>query len=262
VHATRYSNLRPFLAPAYRSLPDRTIERVVASQGLEAGAVEDIWDDIGNFVASALPTIGGAVGSVIAPGAGTAIGSTLGSLAGGALHSAIGPGQQPARPQFGTATPTAASSQQSAAQLLQLLMRPEFMQALIQMLLGAAGNSTVSVPTAPRPAAPVPATGASAVPVSAFTNLLATLATQASEAYNDERAAAPSAGAYHYGASPWGSAVDLASAESRAGALINLLHESAGGATAMAARQKRRQRLATFAQALRTVDSRSAAVRA
>lgn len=245
------------------------IERVVASQGLEAGAIEDFWDDLGNVVASALPVVGGAVGSVIAPGIGTSIGAGLGSVAGGALHSAIGPGQQPApaqpmpaayppaaaAPQYGSPypypAPTAASSQQSAAQLMQLLMRPEFMQALMQMLLGAAGSSTVSVPAAPARSA-APAAGASAIPISAFTNLLGTLATQASEAYNAERAISPSSGPFHYGASPWGSSVDLASPESRAGALMNLLRESGdGGAGAMVARRQRKLQLKTLAQALR-----------
>ena len=92
-----------------------------------------------------------------------------------------------------------------------------------------------------------------------MTNLVSTLATQTSEAYNAEHAFTPSPGSFHYGASPWGSSVDLASNESRAAALMSLLRESGdGGAAAIAARRQRRQRLAGLAQALRAADDRRA----
>lgn len=277
---TSYPNLRRCLNESYRKLPDSAIERVVAAQGLQARAIEDIWDDIGNFAASALPIVGGAIGSVVAPGVGTAIGAGLGSAAGSALHAAIGPGQQqqpapqqPAMPAYPPTSPYGAapypypygyppmppqaSSQQSAAALMQLLTRPELLQALMQMLLGSAGSPTVPVP-APSPAMPsMPASptasGAAAVPVSALTNLLSTLATQTSEAYNAERAGTPGAAPFLYGAGPWGSSVDLASHESRAAALMEMLRQSDGGAGAIRTRRVRRQRLASLAQALRTV---------
>jgi hypothetical protein len=95
---TRYPKLRGALTESLRASPDHVIEKVVAAQGLRASAVEDFWDDLGNVVASALPAVGGAVGSIIAPGIGTAIGAGLGSAAGGALHSAIGPAQPSAQP--------------------------------------------------------------------------------------------------------------------------------------------------------------------
>ena len=264
---TKFQNLRPCLRPELRSLPDHLIERVIASHGLEANAIEDFWDDLGNVVASALPVVGGAVGSIIAPGVGTTIGAGLGSVAGSALHSAIGPGQQPATAQPAGAYQTAApqygspvSSQQLAAQLMQLVTRPEFMQALTQMLLGAAGNPTVSVPAAgAKPAAP--AAAASAIPNSVFTNALSTLASLLSEAYNAERGITLSSGPFHYGASPWGASVDLASPESRAGALMERLRESGdGGAGAILGRRQRKQRLKALAQALRAVDSRRGAM--
>jgi hypothetical protein len=284
--ATQYPNLRRFLAASHRALPDRAIERVVASQGLEARAVEDFWDDLGNVAASALPAIGGAVGSVIAPGVGTAIGAGLGSVAGSALHSAIGPAPSAApaaaapapvaypsvapAPQYGglypspypvAPSPPAASSQQAASQLMQLLMTPQMLQAIVQMMLGPAGNRTVPVPAAPSvPSAP--ATPSNAVPVSAFTNLLSALATQASEAYNAERALTPSPAPFTYGSSPWGSSVDLASPESRAEALMHLLHES-GNREARAAlgRRNRKRRLSEVVQALGMVTSSRAAAK-
>lgn len=260
--ATSYRNVRRFLHPRYRNASDRMIERVVEAQGLQARAIEDFWDDVGNFVASALPAVGGAIGSVIAPGVGTAIGAGLGSAAGSALHGAIGPGQPaaPAAPsipmpmqQPGAAGATG-SSQQLAALLLQLLSRPELLQAVLQMLLGSAGNRTVSVPAAPATAA----TPAAAVPVSAFTNLLGSLAGQISEAYNAENAFSP-AGSFAYGAGPWGSHVDMASAESRGAALMNLLQESGDGGPGAALRyRQRKQRLAELAQALHVVAARRA----
>ena len=66
--STKYPNLREALAESHRRLPDSVIERVLARQGLEAGAVEDFWD----VVSSALPAVGSLVGSVLLPGVGTA----------------------------------------------------------------------------------------------------------------------------------------------------------------------------------------------
>ena len=165
-------------------------------------------------------------------------------------------GGQPAA--YPAAPVVTATSQQSAAQLLQLLTRPELLQALLQMVLGTVGSPTVPVAAAPAQAG-APSAGSTAIPVSALTNLLSTLATQTSEAYNAEHAFTPSAGSFHYGASPWGSSVDLASPESRAAALMSLLRESGdGGAAAITARRQRRQRLAGLAQALRAADDRRA----
>jgi hypothetical protein len=256
----QYRGVREALAPSLRGLPNRAIETVFAAQGLQARAVEDFWDSLGNVVASALPVVGGAVGSIIAPGVGTAIGAGLGSAAGGALHSAIGSGQNPAPP-----NPTypaapyqvpgqAVSSQQASAQLLQLLSQPQLLQALIQMLMGGAGSPTVPVRA---PAPPGTAAPATAVPVSAFTNLLSTLATQASEAYNAERGFSSSPAPFQYGAGPFGSSVDLASPESRAEALMNLLRES-NGARAAASRQNRVRKVTELVEALRIVNGHRA----
>ena len=261
--ATRYPKTRSLLAPHLRSLPDRAIESIVSSQGLEPAAAEDFWSDVGNVVSSALPVIGGAIGTVVAPGVGTAIGSGLGSLAGGALHSAIGSGQPqpaappPAQPQYGAGYPYApqVSSQQAAARLMQLLSQPQLLQALMQMMLGKAGSPTVPVPAAPASpglqnplgalsgflpgAAAQPS--ASPIPVSAFTNALSALATQASEAYNAERA------------------VDPASPESRAQSLVEALQASNAGAGNAFGRRTRKQRLAEVAQALQMAGPSRAA---
>lgn len=304
---SNYPRTRQLLAPSLREASDRTIEQALASQGLQAGAVEDIWGDIGNAVSSvasaALPTLGGLAGSLIPiPGLGTAIGTGLGGLAASALHSAIGsgqqqptPAQQPAPPppaaagfggalgQYRPSSPAypypspapAASSQQLAALLLQALSRPELVQALVQMLLGPAGSPTVQVPTSTTTAATsiVPGLGqvaASApqaggfpvlgqIPVSALTNMLGTLGTAVSEAYNNERATAESIAPFTYGNSPWGSPTDLASNEARARALLETLQASGdGGLGAMRAREMRKKKLANVAQALEMVAFRQA----
>jgi hypothetical protein len=127
-------------------------------------------------------------------------------------------------------------------------MRPELLKAILAMLLGGAGTTTVPVGNTP-------------VPVSALTNLLSSLAGQASEAYNNERApAAGFAESTHYGSrSPWSPRIDLASEEARAGALLNLLRESEDGSVGRAAsRRRRQQRLANLAQALRMVQTNRA----
>jgi hypothetical protein len=269
---TKYPNVRALLAESHRKLPDHMIEKVLAAQGLEAGVVEDVWDDIGNVVAAALPIVGGVVGSII-PGVGTTIGAGAGALAGGALHAAIAAGQQhpapapapsttptvvggllqpspsiggpmPAgTPAVSTATPfpgtpgPAQSSQQAAALLLQVLTRPETLRALFLTLLGGAGTPTVPVGNTP-------------VPVSAFTNLLGSVASQASEAYHSERGMSGYTESAHYGGGPFSPRVDLASSDARAGALMNLLRESGDGG---ALRLQRQQRLATLAKALQLV---------
>jgi hypothetical protein len=301
----KFNNLRPLLAASYRSLPDERVEQVVSAQGLQARAIEDFWDDVGDFVSAALPIVGGVAGSFVAPGVGTAIGAGLGSAAGGALHSAIHPSQQQPPPaptpspaaapapaaspvpaaapapavspvpspapaahptmsppqqggpypyQFPYAAPAApATSQQFAAQLLQLIMHPQLLQALLQMLLGSVGSPAVPIPATPAGSAG----GSTAVPLTAFTNALSTIASQTSEAYNAERGVSPSAGSFHYGAGPWGSPVDIASPEHRARGLMELLRESGGGTSATRARQQRKQRLVELAQALREVDRRA-----
>jgi hypothetical protein len=146
-------------------------------------------------------------------------------------------------------------------------MQPALIQALLQMMLGSAGSPSVPVPAAPTPtASPAPTlatapaaastSGSTAVPVSALTNVLSTIASQTSEAYNAERARGPSAGPFLYGANPWESAVDLASPESRAGALMNMLRESGNAvAAATLARRQRVQRLKRLAQAFPMADA-------
>lgn len=230
----KYANLRAALGN--KRLSDREIESILRRQNLEAGSVEDFLDDLGNLAASALPAVGGAIGSIIAPGVGTAIGSGLGSLAGSALHSAIGPSpaapaqlpQQQAGLPYGMPAGLPASSQQLVATLLQVLSQPGMLQALSSMLLGQAGTPTVPVAN-------------TQVPVSAFTNLLSTLAGHASEAYNSERAASAYPESAPYG---WAPGVDGGSPDMRAGRLMQLM---AGEST----RARRVQKLHAVARYLK-----------
>ena len=88
--ATRYPNVRRFLAAPYNSLPDQMVERVISAQGLEAGAIEDFWGDIGDSSHPDRPVVGAVVGIYIVPGVGTALGAGPRRCGGAALHAAIG----------------------------------------------------------------------------------------------------------------------------------------------------------------------------
>jgi hypothetical protein len=97
----------------------------------------------------------------------------------------------------------------AAAQVMQLLTRPEVWNALLSMVMGETGRKTIAV----GPGTPVP--------VSAFANLLAVRANQAAEQYN--------AGTYPHGEGPqyWEAIGDPAVDEHRAEALEALLQDTA-----------------------------------
>jgi hypothetical protein len=188
---TEYPRLRASLHERVRSAPPEVIEQLVAEvfgPGVEAEDVEDLFGSIG----SALGNVAGQVAPVLAkaaPGAisGAAAGSAagpygalIGGLAGG-LSSLSGGGRAPAAPQpapppsipspgpmpVPAAAPLAGFP--AAGQLMSLISRPEVLQALLAMLMGQAGQR--SVPVGPQ---------GTPVGVGAITNLLGTLANQAS----------------------------------------------------------------------------------
>jgi hypothetical protein len=176
---TAYPMLRESLAPAVRRLPDASIEALVEAHGLEAEDLESLaefWGQIGRGIQAALPTVGAAInqygpsvaqGAVAGAGTGAAFGpwgALIGALGGGVLGGLQAqPGQRPPvapMPMPGVPMPTPAASPSvppfgapagglggspAAGQLLALLARPEVMQALMAMIMGRAGASSVNV---------------------------------------------------------------------------------------------------------------------
>ena len=64
---TRYPNLRQALTEPHRRLPDRAIERVLARQGLEAGAIEDFGDTFSAADRPGSPQLGSISGASSPP---------------------------------------------------------------------------------------------------------------------------------------------------------------------------------------------------
>jgi hypothetical protein len=212
---TDYANLRDNLADQYAELSDEQIEAAFARAGMDAEAMEGFFDDLGKFAANAgktllkaapsiLPTVGTIAGTAFGGPLGAQIGGTLGSLAGNALGAASTGGGSAA-----------------AGQLLQTITKPETLQALGSMAMGALGKKDVSVGGAP-------------VPVGAFGTLLKSLIGQAETEYAKAVAAAEGDGTPAYMRDFSGQAVsDPAVPLNRAIALYQLLQSSSrGGAEA------------------------------
>jgi hypothetical protein len=190
---TDYPNLRQYLHPSYQNVSDRRIEALLARNNMDAEAMEGFFDGLSSFASSAgkallqaapsiLPIAGTIAGAAIGGPAGMQIGSSLGSIAGQLAGAATGqappaqmppaqmppgqaavPGPVSAAPGLGALSGILGSP--AAGQLLQTLLKPETMQALGSLAMGAMGKPDVSV-------------GGTPVPVGAFANLLKTLATQ------------------------------------------------------------------------------------
>jgi hypothetical protein len=225
-----YESLRQHVNGNLAGLPDHELAEALADHNIDAEAMEGFFDDLGKFAARAAPAVlpiaGQVVGGIYGGPAGAAIGGQLGSLAGGAISSATG--QRPAAP------PRAASSAPSvpqaaplqpppapiapgagspaAGQLLQAITRPEVLQALGAMAMGSSG----------RPEVPVNGT---AVPVSAFSNLISVLASQAGNEYGESMARYESAVPEYMRGASGEARGDPAVEEDRARALYELLGE-------------------------------------
>jgi hypothetical protein len=192
--------------------------------------MEGFFDDLGKFAAKAAPTVlplaGQVVGGIYGGPAGAAIGGSLGSLAGGTISNLAGGGKPasagyPAAPTPSTlssagpvaAPPSALGGSPAAGQLLQTITRPETLQALASMMMGAMGKQNVSV-------------GGTQVPVTAFTNLIGSLAGR-TEAEFSARSALQEGNVPHYLQDYAGEAKgDPANPEHRAEALYELLEAS------------------------------------
>jgi len=224
---SKYPNLKQNIGQEYAELSDQAIESLVKSRNMDAEAMESFFSDLGKFAASAgktllkaapsiLPVAGGVVGTAFGGPIGAMLGQKLGSLAGGALGAATG---QPT-PSGGAGVLgglagglgglLAGGGSPAAGQLLQTLLKPQTLQAVSSMALGPLGRQNVSV-------------GGTAVPVSAFSNLLSMLAGRAEAEYNAAMTAGQT-GVPRYMQDYAGEARgDPAVAEHRAEALYQLL---------------------------------------
>lgn len=184
-------NLRQALATQYAELPAARLDRIVQEMFGEDVTAEDLelsWGDVGSVAGTvaqkslpvALPMLGTAVGGPLGGVAGAAVGQAVGGMIGGKPPAAAAPPPSP-RPVPMAPAATAASSApavsspqpaltaadaSAATQLLALLRRPEMIQALHAMGLGAIGRPTVPV-------------GQTPVPTAVFATLLSLLAGQA-----------------------------------------------------------------------------------
>lgn len=235
----RFANLRHVLSADYNELADSEVEQVLdsvigegAAEDLESfwGQVQKFGNTAGGYLKNAAPGMiqGATAGSALGPW-----GMVGGALVGGATsvaqqatapkgaHAPIASGPVAGRiplghpaahaPQLPQVPPPAGSP--AAAQLLQLLARPEIVQSLLSMAMGPAGRPSVRV-------------GETPVPVGGIANLLGVLANQASAEYHAVTAG-ESTGTPAYLLDRTGEFVcDPTNAADRAAVVLDLLTES------------------------------------
>jgi len=174
---TKYDNLREQIHPALAGLSDAQLEMALRANGVDAESMEGFFDDLGKFALKAAPAIlpaaGSIVGGVIGGPVGASLGGSLGSLAGKAVGSLGGQSGAPA------------GGGGAAGQLLQTITKPETLQAVASMAMGAMGKPDVSV-------------GGTSVPIGAFGNLLSALVGKAQAEYAESLAAAEGDGTPAY----------------------------------------------------------------
>lgn len=234
VMETEYDSLRENISPSFAHLSDAQLEALLARNGMDAEAMEGFFDSLKSFASSAgkavlsaapsiLPIAGTVVGTAFGGPLGAQLGGTLGSLAGKAVGAATG---QPAAAGGGgggiggilsgvAGSLLGGGGGSAASQLLQTITKPETMQALGSMAMGALGKPNVQV-------------GGAAVPVGAFGTLLKALIGQAELEYSEALAAAEGDGTPSYMKDFSGQPVaDPAVPLNRAIALYQLLQASA-----------------------------------
>lgn len=223
------NSTRAALGPQYAALTDQQLKTMLKGYGIDAESAEGFFDDLGKFALKAAPSVlpvaGQILGGVVGGPAGAALGGSLGSLAGGAVSSLAGPKPAPPPPPPMPMAPPAAvaagppasapivpasGGAPAAGQLLQAVTRPETLQALASMAMGALGKQNVTVGNTP-------------VPLTAFSNMLGALAGRAEAEYNtalSQNAGAIPSYLLDYAGEPKG---DPAIAGNRADALCALL---------------------------------------
>lgn len=179
-YSDKYANLRDNVQESLSELSDAQLEQRLAMAGMDAEDMEGFFDDLGKFAAKAAPSIlpiaGTVIGTAVGGPIGAQLGGTLGSLAGKAVGAATG------QPSTGGGLGGGGSA---ASQLLQTITKPETIQAVASMAMGAMGKSNVSV-------------GGTSVPVSAFANLLGNLIGKTQAEYAEAIASAEGDGTPGY----------------------------------------------------------------
>lgn len=224
--STAYENLRDNINPQFAELSDEQLETLMESSGANAEMMEGFFDDLGKFASSAgkvvlkaapsiLPVAGSIVGTAFGGPIGAQLGGSLGSLAGKAVGTATGQPSSGGGGGLGGLVNGGLGSllggSPAAGQLLQTITKPETVQALTSMAMGAMGKPNVSV-------------GGTSVPVGAFGNLLTTLLGKAQSEYAEAMANAEGDGTPGYMKDYSGQAVsDPAVPLNRAVALYQLL---------------------------------------
>ncbi len=236
---TEYRNLRHLrqnLHPKYARWSDQRVEALLEKNGIDAEAMEGFFDDLGKFASGAgktilqaapsiLPVAGQVIGTVYGGPAGAAIGGSLGSLAGQAISGATG--QKPSAPQAGGSPAVlgglltgglggSRGSSPAAGQLLQTVLKPETLQALMSMAMGSLGKPNVEVGGA----------GGTSVPVGAFGNLLKVLSGRMEAEYDASIASSRNSIPEYMQDFAGDAKADPAVAENRAAALYELLESS------------------------------------
>lgn len=190
-----YDGIRELLSPQYAGLPaDQLDARLGAILGeMSPEDLEGFWQSVKRFGKRALPALKRALpgalqgvvkGATTGATVGGPWGALVGGLAGGALGGVQSAGRRPAAaPAFVPAgadpgmsapepyPPSAGGDSSAAAQLLQLINRPEVQQALLAMVMGQAGTRNVSAGDMP-------------IPVAAVATTLGELASQAAAEYH------------------------------------------------------------------------------
>jgi hypothetical protein len=229
--SSTYQNLRDNINPNFAQLSDEQLQTVMERSGADAEMMEGFFDDLGKFASSAgqavlkaapaiLPVAGSIVGTAFGGPLGASLGGSLGSMAGKAIGSATG--QAPAPGGGGGGIGGLVSSglgavmggSPAAGQLLQTITKPETMQALASMAMGAMGKPNIPV-------------GGTSVPVGAFGNLLKMLSGQVESEYAEAMARSEGDGTPSYMRDFAGQAVsDPAVPQNRAVALYELLQSA------------------------------------
>jgi hypothetical protein len=179
-----YPAIAETLAPEYAEMDAEDFRQWIEKANIDLEILEGLWKKIADFGKQAIPVAAPIVGGLFAGPMGAAIGSQVGGLAAAALGPSQKPGPPapqvpfvaPGMPQAPVPSvpgglPSVTGGSPAAAQLLQLLFRPEFRQALMAMTMGHAGAPNIKV-------------GSHSVPPSAFTHLVKILAKEATEEYN------------------------------------------------------------------------------
>lgn len=195
---TSYPNLRNNLNANLAQRSDEAIEAAFERMGMDAEAAEGFFDQLGKIASSVgqvalkaapsiLPVAGTVLGTAFGGPLGASIGGSLGSLAGQAIGGATG--QAPPPPAGGGAAGGVGGAlagalgglvggSPAAGQLLQILAKPETLQAIASMALGPQlGKQDQSV-------------GGASVPTSTFARMLGLLAGKMESEYNASLSAA------------------------------------------------------------------------